>query len=196
MTVVEVEFGECAAHGERGPGEQIGRTRHGLGLADRPQTDAVGPSLARGIVRVLVMMLLQRGKQIELERDPRMACGHHRMGDELVAVGAAVMAVETDLGAHLRLLERDHARRHIGLMRGRLRIVHRQPVGGGTMAAFAADAVRRQEARPAPLGRNQGRMAAEALRCRRRRAETERFGDLAATRPRQHGIGAAMRPGR
>src|SRR3546814_16896576 len=67
-------------------------------LPHRPHLDMVGApagrtELAPAIIGILLMMRLQRRKEVELERDARMPRRHDAVGDELAVGGRAEMAV-------------------------------------------------------------------------------------------------------
>src|SRR3546814_15052627 len=98
MAVGEVEFWEHALGAAPGVGEKSQWAVESHGLADRPHLHRVGPALAPGIVGVLIVMLLQGRKEIELEGDAGMAGGHDAVIDELARVGRTEMAVEADTG--------------------------------------------------------------------------------------------------
>src|SRR3546814_18245152 len=72
--------------------------------------------LAPAIVGVLLMMRLQRRKEVELERDARMARRHDAMGDELAAGRRTEMAVDANHRAHHRVLELIETRRQFRQM--------------------------------------------------------------------------------
>src|SRR6185295_15361992 len=109
---------------------------------------------------------------------------HDPVGDELAFAGAAEMAIEALAGADTRIFERDEAARDIVGMGAAHRIMAVQPARGGTVAAFAADAVRGLEADAARPGR--GGMAAEAGRRRAWVADAEPLADRLRARIAQH----------
>ena len=151
-------------------------TAHSRTLSVRP--------LRCDVVGVLVVVLLQRGEQVELERDPRMAGGHHPVGDELAAArrcrngsrgrrrrapadrraASGRAATLAGVGAGDRVVAREPARRP---GRGRIRSRRRRRAGSAGRA------------RP----RARGRVAAEA---RRRARSPRRCPSVAAIcRPRR-----------
>ena len=115
------------------------------------------------------------------------------MGDELPRLFAAVMAIETDLRAHLRSVERGQSIGDIARMARISRIMRCEPVLRRAMACLTANSVRGLEARPAACLRYIGRMAAKALR-HLRRTVAKRARDLPAARAGEHCISAAVRP--
>ncbi len=114
VAIEEVEFREHALGPAPGVGEEGERAVERHRLAHRPHLHRVGPALASGIVAILIVMLLQGREEVELEGDAWVPRGHDAMADELARIGRAEMAVETDAGARLRVVERDHAARHVG----------------------------------------------------------------------------------
>src|SRR3546814_4053720 len=72
--------------------------------------------LAPAIVGILLMMRLQRRKEVELERNARMPGRHDAVGDELAVGGRAEMAVDAHPCAHHRILELLQTRRQVGEM--------------------------------------------------------------------------------
>src|SRR3546814_2800702 len=91
------------------------------------------------------MMRLQRRKEVELERDARMARRHDAMGDELAAGRRTEMAVDANPRAHHRVLELLEPRRQVRQMlaphfavgirvRPDARIVAREPAARRAMA--------------------------------------------------------------
>ena len=140
-------------------------------------------------------MLLERGEQVELERQPGMACRHDAMRHELALAGPAEMAIEADRRPRFRLIQRDHALVDVRGMRRADRIVARQPVSAAAVARLAADAVRDVEARAAQRRRDGIGMATEAFGGPGGGADAEPVGDRGGARPEQHLVGAAVRPG-
>ena len=87
------------------------------------------------------MVRLQRREQVKLERHARMAGGHDAMGDELARLVRTEMAIEANIGADRRLVDRPQAARDILFMAGVNGSVRGEPVGRSAMAGFAADAI-------------------------------------------------------
>ena len=194
MAVVEIELREGALHLESGLGEKRRGTAHRFGLPHRPEAQRTGRAFARGVIGVDVVVLLERAEQVELERHARVACCHHRVGDELARLVRSVMAIKAHIGARFGVFERGESGRDIRSMGGRQCIMFGQPASARRpMTAFAPDPVRQGELRATLAGRRVGRMAAEARRGGLRIAEAEAVRDLLSAPPAKHGIGAAVR---
>ncbi len=139
------------------------------------------------------MVLLEGAEQVELERQPRMAGRHHRMGNELVAPGAAPVAIETDLRADSRPLERGHAVGDVRRMRPGAGIMDREPTPRRAVAGFAAHPVAGEKFRASAGIGDAGGVAAEARGRRSGIAEAQRGGDRPPPRAREHCERAAVR---
>ena len=143
-------------------------------------------------------MLLHGGEQVQLENNARMPRRHHLVGDELPRLGAAIVAIEADAGAHLRVFQRRHSGGQIaGMGRGH-GIVASDPAAPGssttgTMTGFAADPVARLPAFTALSRSRCGRMAAKAGRRSRGIAQPQGRGNLLSAFARQRGKGPAVR---
>ena len=137
-------------------------------------------------------MLLQCREQVEFERYTRVACRHHRMRDELPRLGAAVVAIEADIGAHLRILQRHQTGPDIRRVAGTFLVMDLQPAFGGAMAAFAAYPIAGMETRAAARLRHVGGVATQARGRRCCGPEPERLGNLAPATAGEHRIGAAV----
>src|SRR3546814_2988923 len=109
VAVEEGEFGEYPL----GPAPRLEQREAALDrgrLPHRPHLDMVGApvrraELAPAIVGVLLMMRLQRRKEVELERDARMARRHDAMGEELAAGRHTEMAAAANHSRQHRVLE-------------------------------------------------------------------------------------------
>ena len=190
MAIEEIEFGEHT-FGPARPGIQGQRSFQRKRLPHGPHPHAVGAPLALNIVRILVMMRLQRREKIEFEGDARMARRHDPMRHELTGLRAAEMAVEADRRARRRTIEWDQTLGDVACMAGTHGIMRRDPARCCTMARFASDAILFQEPRTARAG-GRRRMAAETLACCGRIANPQRGGNLLAACAGQHGKGTTL----
>ncbi len=138
VAIEEIEFRKCPIGAERRIGIERQRAVDRHCLADRPQADTVRAALARTIIGIFVMMLLQRRKQIDLEADARMACGHDAVRDELAAALAAQMAIKAHIGARGIVLKRNEPARDIIGVRSADCKVGRDPTRLRAVTGFAA----------------------------------------------------------
>ena len=141
------------------------------------------------------MMLLQGAEQVEFERYPGMAGRHHRVGHELVALRAAPVAIEADIGTNLRPIQRHKTRTDIGGVGRGAGVMHRQPAFRRTVATFAAHTVPRQKFAPAIIARNIRRMATQTGGRGGGIPQLQRTCNGAAPRARQNGHGPAVGTG-
>src|SRR3546814_15436033 len=105
MSYREIYFVKPSPTAEFRSFKQPCRALNPLRLADGPQPHAVKLALARNVIGIDIVMLLQGAEQVELEGYAGMARRHHRMGHELAGLGGAVMAIEANPRAHLRIFE-------------------------------------------------------------------------------------------
>ena len=194
VAVEEIEFREDPGSGPLSPAVDGQDALQGHSLADGPDPRGIHRRLALDIVGVDVVVLLEGGEQLELEGQPRVARAHHLMGDELVRLVAAPVAVQADVGPDDRILQPGHALGDIGGVAGTDGIVAGDPAARRPVAALAADAVRNLE--PGPALGGGFRMATQAGRGILGRAQTQPPRDGLGTGIGQGPPGPAVRAAR
>ena len=191
VAVKEVELGEDAVPGPPRIAIDGQDALQGHGLADGPQPGGIHRRLALHIVGVDVVVLLEGGEKLQLERQSRMARAHHLMGHELVRLVTAPVAIEADIGTHDGVFERRHTPRHIVGVADADGVVAGDPASRRPMAALAADAVGNLEAGAAHGGGL--RMATQTGRRVLGRAQTQPARDGLRARIGQGAPGPAVR---
>src|SRR3546814_18279188 len=73
-----------------------------------------GAELAPARIAVFLMMRLERGEEIQFERDTRMPRRHDAVGDELPLARRSELAVDAHPSAHHRVLELAQADAQVG----------------------------------------------------------------------------------
>src|SRR3546814_20580005 len=98
-----------------------------------------GAELAPAIIAVFLMMRLERGEEIQFERDTRMPSRHDAVGDELPLARRSEMSVDATPSAHHRVPQLAQA----GAPVGKVLLEHfRHGAGSGAHPAIGAVAPR------------------------------------------------------
>ncbi len=182
------------------PREQAELARRGQRLAHRPGPEAGEGGLAFAIVGILVVMLLERGEEIELEDEARVAGGHEPVAHELVGPVAPEVAVEAQAGAGDGIVGGKQAGPDVRAMARAHGGMARQPAGravgpgaGAAVAGLAPHPVLDPEPWPASRRRHEIGVAGKALGRLLGSGQAEPLRHAPAFRREQHPPGAGVR---